>query len=80
MPYGLQVLLSLAPGALYKADPLALSNVDEALKKLKEKIKEKTFLSQLINKYFIDNPHRVNLEMVPDMDLINNRKITLRKP
>ncbi len=79
LPYGLQVLLSLAPGALYKADPLALSNVDEALKKLKEKIKEKTFLSQLINKYFIDNPHRVNLEMVPDMDLINNRENNFTK-
>ncbi len=25
LPYGLQILLSMAPGALYKSDPLALS-------------------------------------------------------
>ena len=31
LPYGLQILLSMAPGSLYKGNPLELSNVDEAL-------------------------------------------------
>ena len=52
LPYGLQILLSMAPGSLYKANPLELSNVDEALKKLKEKVKEKDFLTNLIKKFF----------------------------
>lgn len=79
LPYGLQVLLSLAPGSLYKADPLALSNVDKALKDLKEKIKDKNFLTGLIKKHFVENPHRVNLEMIPDMELINNRENNFTK-
>ena len=79
MPYGLQILLSMAPGALYKADPIALSNVDEALKSLKEKIKESSYLQDLVKRFFVDNQHRVDLEMVPDMELINSRESNFTK-
>ena len=79
LPYGLQILLSMAPGALYKADPLALSNVDAALKHLKEKAYKKGYLQNLIDKFFISNKNRVNLEMVPDLDLINKKEDELRR-
>ena len=79
MPYGLQILLSMAPGALYKADPIALSNVDEALKSLKEKIKDSSYLQDLVKRFFVDNQHRVDLEMVPDMELINSRESNFTK-
>ena len=79
MPYGLQILLSLAPGSLYKSDPLILSNVDEALKRLKENAKKKNYLQNIVKRNFVDNQHRVNLEMVPDLELINKKESELRK-
>ena len=79
LPYGLQILLSMAPGSLYKSDPLALSNVDEALANLKERIKDKNYLTGLVDKFFISNNHKVELEMVPDADLINKKEGELRK-
>ena len=79
LPYGLQILLSMAPGSLYKANPLELSNVDEALKTLKENVKEKDFLTDLVKKFFISNNHKVSLEMTPDTDLINKKEGELKK-
>ena len=79
LPYGLQILLSMAPGALYKSDPLVLANIDEALDKLKNKVNEKDYLNKLIESLFISNNHRVNLEMVPDLDLFNKRVAKLKK-
>ena len=79
LPYGLQILLSMAPGALYKSDPLALSNIDEALKQLKENAHKEGYLQNLIDRFFISNKNRVNLEMVPDLELINKKEDELRK-
>ena len=79
LPYGLQILLSMAPGSLYKSDPLVLANVDEALSRLKERVKNKDYLNKLINKLFVSNKNRVNLEMVPDLDLINKKEAELKK-
>ena len=79
MPYGLQILLSMAPGALYKANPLELSNVDEALINLRANVKKDGYLTDLVDKFFVSNNHRVDLEMVPDSDLINKKESELRK-
>lgn len=79
LPYGLQILLSMAPGSLYKSDPLVLASVDEALNRLKERVKDKGYLNKLIDDLFVSNKHRVNLEMVPDLDLINKKEAELKK-
>ncbi len=79
LPYGLQILLSMAPGSLYKADPLVLSSVDEALNKLKERVSSEGYLNKLVNELFVSNKHRVNLEMVPDLNLINKKEEELKK-
>ena len=79
LPYGLQILLSMAPGSLYKADPLVLSSVDEALNKLKERVSSEGYLNKLVNELFVSNKHRVNLEMVPDLNLINKKEGELKK-
>ena len=39
LPYGFKFYLSMAPGSLYKSDPLVLANVDEGFKRVKEKSK-----------------------------------------
>ena len=79
LPYGLQILLSMAPGSLYKSDPLVLASVDEALSRLKERVKDKGYLNKLIDNLFVSNKHRVNLEMVPDLELINKKEAELKK-
>jgi Zn-dependent M16 (insulinase) family peptidase len=79
LPYGLQILLSMAPGALYKANPLELSNVDEALINLRENVKKDGYLTDLVEKFFVSNKHRVDLEMVPDAELINKKEGELKK-
>ena len=79
LPYGLQILLSMAPGSLYKSDPLVLASVDEALSKLKERVKDKGYLNKLVDNLFVSNNHRVNLEMVPDLELINKKEAELKK-
>tara|TARA_B100000925_G_scaffold131893_1_gene98632 strand:- start:894 stop:3776 length:2883 start_codon:yes stop_codon:yes gene_type:complete len=79
LPYGLQILLSMAPGALYKANPLELSNVDEALIRLRENVKKDGYLTGLVEKFFVKNNHRVDLEMVPDPELINKKESELKK-
>ena len=79
LPYGLQILLSMAPGSLYKSDPLVLASVDEALSRLKERVKDKGYLNKLVDNLFVSNKHRVNLEMVPDLELINKKEAELKK-
>ena len=79
LPYGLQILLSMAPGPLYKSDPLVLASVDEALSRLKERVKDKGYLNKLVDNLFVSNKHRVNLEMVPDLELINKKEAELKK-
>ena len=79
MPFGLQILLSMAPGALYNADPIALSDVDEAIKTLRTKVEDSKYLTGLVKKFFLENTHRVDLEMVPDMGLINRREDAFKK-
>ena len=79
LPYGLQILLSMAPGSLYKSDPLVLASVDEALSRLKERVKDKGYLNKLVDNLFVSNKHRVNLEMIPDLELINKKEAELKK-
>ena len=79
LPYGLQILLSMAPGSLYKSDPLVLASVDEALSRLKERVKDKGYLNKLVDNLFVSNKHRVNLEMVPDLEVINKKEAELKK-
>ena len=42
-------------------------------------LNEKDYLNKLIESLFISNNHRVNLEMVPDLDLINKKEAKLKK-
>ena len=69
----------MAPGSLYKSDPLVLASVDEALSRLKERVKDKGYLNKLVDNLFVSNKHRVNLEMVPDLELINKKEAELKK-
>ena len=65
-PYGLQLMSRMLPGAMYRADPVALLDIDGLLASLRADIRAPGFLSGLIRRWLLDNPHRVRVTMRPD--------------
>ena len=72
-PYGLQIILTALTSATHRGDPVKLLNIDPVLEKLREEIKSPDFIKELVQKYILDNTHRVRLTLTPDAEL-NNRK------
>lgn len=68
-PYGLQLILDALPGALHDGDPIALLDVDAALKDLELEIQDPQFIPNLVKTWLLDNTHRVRLTMAPDTEL-----------
>jgi Zn-dependent M16 (insulinase) family peptidase len=72
-PYGLQIILSAISACTHYSDPVELLNLDPELDRLREKAKKPDFVSNLINKYLLDNQHRVTLTFKPDENLDENK-------
>ena len=58
---------------MHRGDPISLLNIDPVLDDLRESIKDRLFIPDLIQKLLIDNPHRVTLTMQPDSELTNRK-------
>ena len=80
-PYGLQLILTGLSTAVHLGDPIKLLNIDQVLADLREAIKDKQFIPNLVKELLLDNPHRVSLTLKPDRKLgkqkINAEKKTL---
>ncbi len=72
-PYGLQVILNGLSTAVHRGDPVAVLNLDSALERLREAIKNPEFVKHLVRKNLLENPHRVRLTMKPDPGLAAQR-------
>lgn len=68
-PYGLQLILTGLTSATHRGDPISLLDMDAALNQLHEKIKQPGYLESLVNKWLLNNNHRVRLVMKPDTQL-----------
>ena len=68
-PFGIKLLVSIAGILIHQGDPVAAINIDESLERLREKVKQGSFLEEKIRRYFLDNPHRLLFTLVPDPDL-----------
>ena len=68
-PYGLQIILSAISACTHYSDPVELLDLDPALDQLREKCKSPDFVKTLIEKYLLNNSHRVTLTFKPDTDL-----------
>ncbi|MSR13385.1 MAG: peptidase M16 [Gammaproteobacteria bacterium] len=66
-PYGLQLMSRLLPGAMYRADPMALLDIDALLASLRDEIADPEYFKGLLRTRLLDNPHRVRVSMVPDL-------------
>jgi len=59
----------------YNCDPTLFLNQENTWKKLEHNLANKeNFLEDLLKKYFLDNPHRLRLELLPDPELLLRRE------
>ena len=77
-PYGLQIILSAISACTHYSDPVELLDLDPALETLRNKALKPGFVKGLIEKYLINNPHRVTLTFKPDEHL-DERKANAEK-
>jgi len=65
-PYGLQLILNALSAATHRGDVLNSLDIQPSLEALREEIKDPAFIPQLVQRYLLDNPHRVTLTLRPD--------------
>ena len=68
MPYGLQIMLSCLPACIHNDDPIKVLDLDSSFKILKKNIQTDKYVENLIKQKLIDNNHRLNYSLVPDID------------
>jgi len=75
LPRGLQLMLRSLTTWLYERDPLALLAFEAPLKAIKNKVQSNpAFFEEIIDRFFVNNPHRTTLTLKPDPDMqINER-------
>ncbi len=72
-PYGLQLILGALTGATHRSDPVALLNLEPALERLREAIKDRDYIPRLTKKLLLENQHRVRVTLIPDHSLSERR-------
>ena len=65
-PYGLSLILNGLSSAIHHSDPVDVWDVDAAIEQVKLELKDPMWLSNLIQTHLLDNPHRVQMTLVPD--------------
>ncbi|MEB3766545.1 insulinase family protein [Acinetobacter sp. MD2] len=67
-PYGLSLILNGLGSVIHHSDPVRVWDVDHAIAMVKEELKDPMWLSNLIQTHLLDNPHRVQLTLVPNAE------------
>lgn len=73
-PYGLQLILECLPALVHRADPMIVLDLDHALAKLRQDCADPNFIKKLVQKWFLDNPHRLCLVALPDNQWTERRQ------
>ena len=80
MPYGLQIMLGCLPACLHNDDPLKVLDLDSSFDVIKKNLTKKNYIENLIKEKIIENNHRINYSLVPDLNFNNrNDKIIKNK-
>lgn len=72
-PYGLQLILNGLGAVLHDGDPLALWDINAVLADLREAIRDPHFVKGLVQRWLLDNPHRVRVTLRPEPALGERR-------
>ncbi len=68
IPYGLNLMLEGFSTAIHDGNPIDVWEVDEHLQWLREQVKDKQWLPNLIKQHLLDNQHRVRVTLTPDSE------------
>jgi Zn-dependent M16 (insulinase) family peptidase len=77
-PYGIKLLLTFSGSWFHGGDPVKILNFDSDLARLQNELAKGPFFENRIKKYFLDNPHRITLSLVPDQELVSREDNRLR--
>jgi Zn-dependent M16 (insulinase) family peptidase len=77
-PYGIKLLLTFSGSWFHGGDPLKILNFDADLARLQKELAGGAFFENRINNYFLDNPHRVTMTLVPDQEMASRDNDRLR--
>jgi Zn-dependent M16 (insulinase) family peptidase len=77
-PYGIKLLMTFAGSWLHGGDPVRILTFDDDLKRLHESMRRKPFFENLIEKWLLNNSHRIRLTMVPDVQMEHNEAVRLQ--
>lgn len=73
-PYGLQLMVKSLSPALHGADPFKVLDVEPMLERLREKIKDPSYIPDLAKSLLLNNKHRVLLTANPDTKLAEEQE------
>jgi len=68
-PYGIKLLLNFSGSWFHGGDPVRILNFDEDITELQDMVSKEPFFENRIKTYFLDNPHRVRLTLMPDQEM-----------
>lgn len=78
-PYGLQLIMSAISPMVHGGDPVELLDLEPVLATMREKIRDPDYVSDLIRRKLLENPHRVTLTLRPDQKLDARRQEAIRE-
>ncbi|HET8729678.1 MAG TPA: insulinase family protein [Moraxellaceae bacterium] len=73
-PYGLQLIMNGLGAVLHDGDPVSLWDIDSVLADLREAILDPGYIRGLVQRWLLDNPHRVRVTLEPDTALSAQRR------
>ncbi|MEW6672868.1 MAG: insulinase family protein [Thermodesulfobacteriota bacterium] len=73
-PYGIKLLLSFGGSWFHGGDPVRTLKFDSDLENIRKAVAAGPFFENSLKKYFLDNPHRVRLTLVPDAEMEEKEK------
>jgi hypothetical protein len=73
-PHGLRLLLGMTGTWIHGGDPVRLLNIDADIERLRRQAMTESLLENVIKRYFLENPHRVRLTLVPDSELAERER------
>jgi len=77
-PFGIKQLMSFAGPWFHGTEPLRLLNLDRDLAQLRRRLERERLFEDCIKRYFLANPHRVELALVPDKQIAKSEELRVR--
>ena len=68
-PYGIKLLVNFCGSWFHGGDPVRILNFDKDMTLLQDMVSKEPFFENRIKTYFLDNPHRVCLTLIPDQQM-----------